>query len=292
MVDQKQDLSRWLETATKGLPVKASEIVRTEIEAHYADAVEAYLAQGETPTQAHLAAMADLGDVQATGRALRDTHLAERRYVRAAIVSMLWPLYYPFLFLILVPMLHLPFVLESLLNYLGTLFITLYGLYTLKFLLARGFNCDDLNQPVLMVTWGLGLYIGPQLVSELLFGYPPAFPSIFVQDITPLETVLGTILLSGGFVTGLGMLLMARGLLKVTDPMYSLRLPLSFALFICSFGLISFCTAVVCSLSAENIIYFLTYGLFMSASYIVFTLLALLFFRAAWRRSERPARLT
>lgn len=73
-----QNLTRWLEIATAKLRPQHARRVYTEVEAHYHDAVSDYLSQGKTQPEAEQAALADLGDPQATGRALRRAYHTRR----------------------------------------------------------------------------------------------------------------------------------------------------------------------------------------------------------------------
>ena len=78
------ELSRWIGAATKDLSSEATARIRSEIEAHYADAVESYIAAGKTGSDAHAAAMADLGGVEAANAAYKRIHLSTKE---AALVA-------------------------------------------------------------------------------------------------------------------------------------------------------------------------------------------------------------
>ena len=72
------ELTRWLEIATAKLRPQHARRVWAEVAAHYHDAVDDYLAQGKPQAEAEHAALADLGEPQATGRALRRTYHTRR----------------------------------------------------------------------------------------------------------------------------------------------------------------------------------------------------------------------
>jgi hypothetical protein len=70
-----QTLPEWLETATGKLVPSAQARVRSEIEAHFAEAVQAHLAGGMTEPAAQAAALADLGHAKAAARRFGREHL-------------------------------------------------------------------------------------------------------------------------------------------------------------------------------------------------------------------------
>lgn len=65
----------WLESATSGLVAPAKQRVRTEIEAHYRQAVAAHVAEGLSEPRAKIAAVAELGDPIAAWKRFRKSHL-------------------------------------------------------------------------------------------------------------------------------------------------------------------------------------------------------------------------
>ena len=89
--DSSQDLVRWLNTATRGLPAETKAQIRGEIEAHYQDALQAHLAGGKSMEVARRAALADLGQADETGCDLREIHLADRWYIAAMVIGLLFP---------------------------------------------------------------------------------------------------------------------------------------------------------------------------------------------------------
>lgn len=81
-------LTKWLRTATQGLPEDVTLSLREELQSHYEDAVRDYLAQGKDSADAHRAALADLGDARQVGRALRRVHLNPLRRWWLALLQM------------------------------------------------------------------------------------------------------------------------------------------------------------------------------------------------------------
>jgi hypothetical protein len=65
----------WLESATSGLVAPAKQRIRSEIEAHYRQAVAAHVAEGLSEPRAKIAAVAELGDAAAAWKRFRRSHL-------------------------------------------------------------------------------------------------------------------------------------------------------------------------------------------------------------------------
>jgi hypothetical protein len=72
------DLAEWLEIATEGIAAAGKERITREIEAHYAEAVEAHLAKGESESFAQTNAISDLGDANAAAKRFRKNHFTEK----------------------------------------------------------------------------------------------------------------------------------------------------------------------------------------------------------------------
>lgn len=86
-----KSLTGWLDAATAGLPVSASDKFRAEIADHFAESIGTHVGAGLSADDAERAALAALGDPQAVGRRLRDGHFSRREYMRggAAVLAML-----------------------------------------------------------------------------------------------------------------------------------------------------------------------------------------------------------
>ena len=82
-----QQLRDWLRTATAGLVAPAKQRIRTEIEAHYREAVAAHLGDGLLERRAKAAAVTELGDAEAAAKRFRRSHLTtkEAKYVHRAL---------------------------------------------------------------------------------------------------------------------------------------------------------------------------------------------------------------
>lgn len=90
-----RDFEQWLAEAARGLSDEVRAMTQDELTAHYEDTVAAYMGKGETAVSAHQLALTALGDSRETRQALRDTHLAERRYKTAVVVGLVLPLLMP-----------------------------------------------------------------------------------------------------------------------------------------------------------------------------------------------------
>ncbi len=71
------NVAEWLEQATGSLVPSAQARVRQEIEAHYAEAVQAHLVKGLSEPAAQAAALTDLGNAPAAARRFGREHLTD-----------------------------------------------------------------------------------------------------------------------------------------------------------------------------------------------------------------------
>jgi hypothetical protein len=74
-----QNISEWLETATRKIAPPAQQRLRLEIEAHYAESVATHLLAGLSEEKANGAALAELGDVRQAARRFKRQHLTVRQ---------------------------------------------------------------------------------------------------------------------------------------------------------------------------------------------------------------------
>jgi hypothetical protein len=284
--DIAEELARWLEAAAKGLPAAAQAVIRAEIEAHYADAVGDHQALGKTAEEAHRAALADLGDVQATARALRDTHLARQRYVRAALISLVAT----FLFVSL-PALYATSGAEALASIVLRVSLpvaVIYTFYSLKLLL--GFDARSVERPIAILVWSVVVFNAACALIWILFNQPPAIESgeRSLWAAAPLaERALDLIAFGGEVVTDVGLFLVWLGLMKIRNPVYGLLSPLRFLLLVVGCADLAFLIAI----AFEAHLPAMMLGPLASLMLIlVFALMTLIFFRAAYRRAAPPLR--
>jgi hypothetical protein len=74
-----QNVSEWLEAATRKIAPPARERIWQEIEAHYAESVAAHLAGGLSENDAQKAALAELGEARRAARRFKWRHLTVRQ---------------------------------------------------------------------------------------------------------------------------------------------------------------------------------------------------------------------
>ncbi len=281
-----EDLARWLETATKGLPATAQAVVRAEIEAHYADAVSDHRAAGKTAEEAHRAAMADLGDVQATARALRDTHQARQRYMKAMAVSLVAT----FCFLLLPVLYGIPGFagLASIVLRVTLPAAVFYTFYSLRLLF--GFESRSVDRPIAVLVWSAVVFNAACALIWLLFNQPPAIESgerSLWAAAPPVEHALDLVAFGGEVVTDIGLFLIWLGLMKIRNPVYGLLSPLRFMLLTVGCLDLGFLIAIAFE---ANLPAMLLGPLASLALILVFALMSLIFFRAAYRRAAPPLR--
>lgn len=77
MKEPVQTLEQWLTIATDRLAPRAKERIRLEIESHFADAVEAYQADGMGEAKANACALTSLGNAKRAAGHFRKYHLSE-----------------------------------------------------------------------------------------------------------------------------------------------------------------------------------------------------------------------
>jgi hypothetical protein len=286
MTNSGDSITRWLETATKDLPSHAVQMVRDEIGAHYADAVAHYAATGKTEAEAHQAALADLGDVRATARALRDAHLARRRYAIAAAACLVYPIT-----LGLLPTLETTVLRSDILAeivYLGSALVsTLFALSGLKRLL--GHEAHSSRGLFALVAWAFVVADVAILASQVVFGERTIANTTRrgLHDATTfLQATFDLVDLGGESLGATSLLLLGTWLARVENPLYGLRGPVRWlAIAVGGTLLISVVTTAL-NIYIPAVVATL---LGMVSLVVTFAFLALLFFRAAYRGPRRPA---
>ncbi|MBC7811170.1 MAG: hypothetical protein H7175_08490 [Burkholderiales bacterium] len=285
------ELTTWLDAATRGLPADVKVMARAEFAAHYADAFDDHMEQGLSAAEAQREALAELGDVAETARGLQDTHLAERRYGRAAAASMV----YPVAFLVLSSGMVQPWSVADILYSCAILLPALYVMRSLKALLRLRYNFSNINRSVSVFWLGTLLLTLPPALSWLLLGEPVTSEAVrySLTGVFNLpQGVLNITYLIGVFVSGLGMIYVGDRLMHLKDGLYGLRTILFGALWLTGGALLTLGSSYI--VMAYN--YSITVDLIASVAvvgvifmYIVTNaLLTLLFFRAVYRKAPRP----
>jgi hypothetical protein len=135
-----QNVSEWLEAATRKIAPPAQERIGQEIEAHNAESVTAHLLAGLSKNDAEAEALAELGDVREAARRFRRQHLTVRQATcleasdknsrSARLLAVHHVLFVMFAF-------HFSRIIPSYAARLPLLFLFLVALPTTAFYLAR-----------------------------------------------------------------------------------------------------------------------------------------------------------
>jgi hypothetical protein len=216
--------SQWLQTATRGLPKNTLTMIQEELRAHYEDAFADYLLSGKSTSDAQAAALADLGDAEDTSRALKQIHLAPRRYLLASFACIS-----PLAFVItLIPM----FVFASQLwwliiliypiSFISTVYIlstfpTLLPYHRLGLPLRVMILGMTVSWVMLMLTTFLGQYFGTVGRWAVLYFNETILSYAFLPRQTYNDALVDGLILGALIVTALGALLFGRRILIVRD---------------------------------------------------------------------------
>jgi len=86
-----QTLDSWTKAATKGLPPSVQQRIATEIEDHFTEARQRYLAEGKSSEEATSAAISHLGNAHEVSGSFRDAHFSRSQYSfgRVAVITLL-----------------------------------------------------------------------------------------------------------------------------------------------------------------------------------------------------------
>jgi len=286
----RNELARWLQTATRGLSGEVRDRVRAEIEAHYHDAVADHLAAGKGADEAHRAALADLGEPRGTARALRETHLSITRYVIAMLLSLM----YPFTTFGLSMLVYSRTGSEA----VGTIVLNLdfipvlYILQTFRRLMRERFSAEPVERGMSLFLWGMAISSGAQIALAL--GYPDQLYELYVSNLwkptSAVRAALDWATVLGWATLATGMLAMARGLLKQDERLYGLRRALAYTLGLdgASGVLLVLILVLASDLGkAETALTLVSLVAFLMHT-IIMALLTLLFFRVVYRGRRDP----
>lgn len=283
------DLARWLGEATRGLTPDVRDSVQAELEAHYHDAVRDHVAAGKSETDAHRAALADLGDAAPTARALRETHSSPRRYEIAMILSLIYP-FAAFGFPALVRSLTGSAVSETIAYNLAAAALTFYVLLALRRLVVEQTGVS-LDRQISLLMWGIGAEAVSTIATVLIFGPLRGLPYLWGGSSLAL-VVLDWVTVAGFFTTGLGLMSIGRALLRLDGGLWGLRHALAYPAL--ADGLLGLLLALGIVVAGPNpgaayegtlvALSVVAYGLHT----IIFALLTLLFFRVLYRQRPDP----
>ncbi len=286
-IEINQDLIRWLDRATSDLPGEVREMVRDEISAHYEDAVAEHRERGLTSEVAHRAAIAELGDAGETASGLCETHLAERSYVRAMIISAAFPIVY----LLLEMKTNLSWAAYDFIFCAAILFPSLYVLRAFKRLLVGRYLFTPTDWLFPLLNGAIVMLCVPRMIPFLLgrealpFEH---FTKFIVEAPWSLDTLLMLAACGGMALSGLSCILLSDRLAKLEDGLFGLRRPLRYTLLLTGVGMVGFLVGI---LAKAYVFGSLTNLLTIFAFLLTNTLWTLLFFRSVYRPLPHPVQM-
>jgi hypothetical protein len=228
------ELARWLKTATQGLPVSASERLRTELTDHYLDAYEYALEEGHDDAHARHLALESLGNARAISDEYQQTYHTRRRYRLAAAIGMSYPIFYG---------LSIAFN-ESVAGHMAfnlALFLPLlYIVYAFKTILAVRPHGAPLYTYEQLIHTGIVAVCVPRLFGWVIYHHPivvEASSRSFSDIRSPAELLMNGMALIGLFLTAGGFLLLGERALRVRESLYGLLKPSAILGLVCGLGL-------------------------------------------------------
>lgn len=283
------DLQRWLATATAGLPAEVAILTREELAAHYEDALDDYLDQGMTRADAHTRVMTDLGAAAHTAQGLSDVHRGQRHYVFAAIASLL-----AFCIIFVLPAgLYAAGVgersLPMLALYVARPALMIYTMFIQKWLIGWRFHLPQVAHPINLLIIGLVLESIGMIVSVFIAGsadYADISRSL-MQSQTLFQAGLLVVTQAGRMAASIGALWLGYLLARTDGWLYGLRLPLAVLTMAMGAGIGLAC--IVPYFSSAGSVWVM--AMVLIAHVLVWPLLTLLFFRAAYRSPVHPQRV-
>lgn len=277
-----ETIDQWLSAATRGLPTSATSRVCEELKAHYDDAVEDHQMHGKTPAESEQAALSDLGDPGATSKALREAHFARRWYIAAAVVGLLFPILE--WFGIALSETSMPYALSRPISDIFILSPIIFVLVVFRKLMAQRAGSRIFDGPVACLMAGVIVSNGA-LDLRLAF-FPSLEHSVWMAGDGSGLVLLG-LAIAGVIAVGLGLLWLVIRLSDLRDSLYGLRIPLIVLAVILALALLGFGLSLL--QSAIGFAY-LSNMIAMAVNLILIALMALLFFRAAYRPTGQRVR--
>jgi hypothetical protein len=204
------DLTRWLDRATQGLPSQVASTTRAELAAHFEDSVADLVQQGVPEDTASQRALAALGDPQPVAHRLNDVHRGRLHYIAAMLVSL--------------AVIVLLFSSYEMIGALGlsenstayqivdliyeTIYIVLitYVLVEFRRLLLWRFDCRAIHLPVKIMLGGFVMTLVGYMILEMIIDSWDPIPTLW--DASSVFEALGFVGLHGGLmVVGAGVFL-------------------------------------------------------------------------------------
>ncbi len=281
------DLERWLAQATAGLPAETAALARAEIAAHYADALDDYQEQGLNPAEAQTRALRDLGAPDVVADGFNDVHRGQRHYPIAAVASLL-----VFLVIFTLPAALLTAGLDTpLALVLGVGFraaLMIYVVLVLGWLVSWRLGQPGMTRMFGLMAGGLAAESAGMILATVLLG-SEAFVDITRTLPTAgsaLESGLLLLTQGGRLAAAGGILALSAALFRAEHPLYGLGRPLAALALIMGGSLLLACLLPYISPMVAQ--YAILGVVLMHA--LLWPLLTLVFFRAAYRSPVRPAR--
>lgn len=227
------DLDRWLKKSTRGLDAELSDMMRDEITAHYEDAMDDYVAEGYDLVTAHQMTMRDLGDESAVGKALRQVHYGNLRYLLYALVGLAFPIAY---------ILSIPFN-ERLVGGVGfnlAIFLPMiYVISSFRTVLRDRFSQVNIEQNIMLIRWGIILVCVTRLIGWRLYHQPTIIESYtrsIFEAVSMWEMGLNMVSIAGLLLAATGFVLIGEQTLHLQEDFYGLLKPLALSIIVCGGG--------------------------------------------------------
>ena len=268
------DLTRWLKTATHGLPTAAAARLCAELTDHYLDAYEYALEEGLDEATARRTALEALGNARALANEYQHTYHTRRRYRLAAVVGMSYPLLYGF---------SVTFN-ESVAGHLAfnlALFLPLlYIVYAFKTLLAVRPHGAPLYTYEQLIHTGIVAVSVPRLFGWVIYHRPiiAEATSRSFSDIQSFsELLMNVMALVGLFLIAGGFLLLGERALRVRESLYGLLKPSAVLGLVCGVGLGVY---AIGTLSNNTLVRGLAEALAVMSGMLSVVVWSMIFFRA------------
>lgn len=228
------DLTRWLKTATHGLPTAAAARLCAELTDHYLDAYEYALEEGHDEAGARRIALEALGNARTLSNEYQQTYHTRRRYRLAAAVGLSYPLLYGASVAFNESVAgHLAFNLAL---FLPLLYIV-YGFKTLLAVRPHGAPLYTYEQ---LIHTGIVAVCVPRLFGWVIYHRPiiAEATSLTFSDVRSVsELLINAVALIGLFLIAVGFLLLGERALRVRETLYGLLKPSAILGLVCGVGL-------------------------------------------------------
>lgn len=249
MKPTRPQFNQWLSQATATLKPNIASSVVQELQAHYEDAICAYLAAGYSPEEAHYAAMQDLGDAQLIAQAFHHHYQTDRRHRKAGLLGIICG----GLYLISIPLYH---ALGGQGFNSAVFLLVLYILYSFDVLFTSPLSGRDVTFYKRLIVHGIVVVCLTRLVGWLLFQHPMVTESyhITLRNIaSPLEWFINVVSLGALFVIAATLISLGEHGWNSRDSFHRLLRPLSVAVVLCGTSLAIYGIATTDGLSTYRI---------------------------------------